>query len=81
VTVLAIEPTTLLGVIGGTSLVAAAMIARLPIAMCSECPHCRAAARQDADEQQRLSDELDRRWNSKPICPGCGRRHDPGAGP
>jgi hypothetical protein len=74
---LAIEPTTLLGVIGGSSLIAAAMIARLPIATCGECPHCQAAARQDADEQHRLREELDKRWGTQPICPDCGRRHDP----
>jgi hypothetical protein len=77
VTVLAIEPTTLLGVLGGSSLVAAALISRLPISTCRECPHCQAAAHRDAEEQRRLRNELDKRWGIDPVCPSCGRRHDP----
>jgi len=45
----------------------------LPIGQCRECAHCRAEqlARQRADEARTS------RYYGIPLCPSCGRHHQP----
>lgn len=51
----------IVGVMGASAFVVAALVARLPVATCPECPHCRAQAARDAAEQRRLRADYERR--------------------
>lgn len=59
------DPQQLLTVIGSMLLLVGVAVGRLPVAECSECPHCLAARRRHQEEQERLRDELDERWRLK----------------
>lgn len=50
--------------IGG--ILVALLVARLPVATCPECDHCRAETRQKAEEQRRLREEYERREGIPP---------------
>ena len=60
------EATTLITLLGLGALVTGVLVARLPVATCAECPHCRAAAMRSAAEQRRLREEYARRAGVPP---------------
>ena len=49
----------IVGLAGAFALVIGALVARLPVDTCRECPHCRARAERDAAEQRRLRSEYE----------------------
>ncbi len=60
------EATTLLTLLGLGAVVVGALVARLPVATCTECPHCRAASIQAAAERRRRREEHERRAGIPP---------------
>ena len=62
---------TVIALLGTTLLVTGAIIARLPVGQCAECPHCAAARLAKARELE----EHAARFYGIPRCPACGRHH------
>jgi hypothetical protein len=60
-----------IAILGTTLLVTGAILARLPVGHCSECPHC--AATQLA--RDRALEASAGRMYGIPQCPACGRYH------
>lgn len=55
------DPGAIVGVMGASAFVVAALVARLPVATCQECPHCRAQVARDEEEQRRLRTDYEKR--------------------
>ena len=64
-------PDALVAVLGTTLLVTGAILARLPVGRCPECPHC--AAAQLAKDRE-VEDSASR-FYGVPRCPACDRYH------
>ena len=60
------DANAIVGLVGVGSLVVGALVARLPVGTCSECPHCRAEAARAADEERRARSEYVRRRAAHP---------------
>lgn len=54
------DPSAIIGLMGASALVVAALVARLPVGTCQECPHCRAQAARDEEVQRRLRTDYER---------------------
>lgn len=78
------DSSALTALLGLGALVVGALVARLPVAVCAECPHCRAAALREAAEQRSLRKEYERRAGIPPRLwdrPGDDRGPDDDAHP
>ena len=64
-------PLTLITILAFTLLVTGLMLWRLPVATCSQCPHCQ--VQQLAKERE--NEELVGRYYGIPQCGVCGRYH------
>ena len=66
-------PETMISMLAATLLATGWALWLLPIGRCAECAHCRAekVARQRADEVRTG------RYYGIPLCPACGRHHQP----
>jgi hypothetical protein len=67
-----IAPDTMISILAVTLIGAAALLARLPVGTCRECPHCRLEQLAKDREQRLLAERL-----GDPFCAGCGRHHQP----
>ncbi len=76
-----LDPTAVLGLTGVGMLVSAALVLRLPVGRCDQCPHCQDEARREAQEQVRLEREVEQRWGLPRRCPRCGGYHEQDEGP
>jgi hypothetical protein len=69
------EAQTIVGLLGGFLLAVGAILWRLPVGTCAECPHCHRERLEREIEQQREADrDLDARYGLS-RCPRCGRVH------
>jgi DNA-directed RNA polymerase subunit RPC12/RpoP len=64
-------PDTIVSVLGASLLVFGALLARLPIGTCTQCPHCNA----ERLAKEREAEAQIGRFYGIPICRACGRYH------
>jgi hypothetical protein len=67
-----IGPESMISILAVTLVGTAALLSRLPVGTCSECTHCRLEKLSKEREQRLLSQRI-----GDPLCPGCGRHHQP----
>ena len=60
------DATAIAGLVGAGSLIVAALVARLPVGTCAECPHCQALAARAADEERRARSDHARHQTAHP---------------
>jgi hypothetical protein len=66
---IAIAPESMISILAITLLGTAALLSRLPVGTCRECPHCRLAKL--TAEREHASQA----FGSAPFCAVCGRHH------
>jgi hypothetical protein len=71
-TVIGIGPESMISILAVTLLGIAGLLARLPVGTCDQCTHCRLEKLAKEREQRLLAERL-----GDPLCPGCGRHHQP----
>jgi hypothetical protein len=70
-----VDPTLVLSLTGLAMFVTAGLVSQLPVGRCQECPHCREAEQNEAEQHRQ---QVSQSAISSGRCPRCGREHDPG---
>jgi hypothetical protein len=69
---IAIAPESMISILAITLLGTGALLSRLPVGTCRECPHCRLAK---LSEERQHASQVGQPYGTPPFCAVCGRHH------